>query len=230
MGGVLGCQASGVPAAIRAVESGSNRGPDGVWGGVVRLEVNAGARPGDASVYVGLVLRQACGNDRYAETQRLVDAAIATVRHKQVDLWEQPLERQKLGQAGIFGNWAWYGIDRTAARGYQGLTGIAVATGRGDGPPVPVGAGFSGQVGAMNMVYGILTALYWRERSGKGQEVKVDLLSGMLAHQGQEMLVAMNFAEDFKRPHSGIGHPGVDGPLRRLSHIRRMGHDRKEPL
>ncbi len=50
----------------------------------------------------------------------------------------------------------------------QGLTGIAVATGRGDGPPVPVGAGFSDQVGAMNMVYGILTALYRRERSGRG--------------------------------------------------------------
>jgi crotonobetainyl-CoA:carnitine CoA-transferase CaiB-like acyl-CoA transferase len=95
----------------------------------------------------------------------------------------------------------------------QGLTGIAAATGRGDGPPVPVGTGFSDQVGAMNMVYGILTALHWRERSGKGQEVKVDLLSGMLAHQGQEMLMAMNFGEDFKRPNSGIGHPGMDAPF-----------------
>jgi crotonobetainyl-CoA:carnitine CoA-transferase CaiB-like acyl-CoA transferase len=95
----------------------------------------------------------------------------------------------------------------------QGLTGIAAATGRGDGPPVPVGSGFSDQVGAMNMVYGILAALHWRERSGKGQEVKVDLLSGMLAHQGQEMLMAMNFNEDFKRPNSGIGHPGMDAPF-----------------
>jgi crotonobetainyl-CoA:carnitine CoA-transferase CaiB-like acyl-CoA transferase len=95
----------------------------------------------------------------------------------------------------------------------QGLTGIAAATGRGDGPPVPVGAGFSDQVGAMNMVYGILTALYWRERSGQGQEIKVDLMSGMLAHQGQEMLMAMNFGEDFKRPNSGIGHPGMDAPF-----------------
>jgi crotonobetainyl-CoA:carnitine CoA-transferase CaiB-like acyl-CoA transferase len=95
----------------------------------------------------------------------------------------------------------------------QGLTGIAAATGRGDGPPVPVGSGFSDQVGAMNMVYGILTALYWRERSGLGQEIKVDLLSAMLAHQGQEMLMAMNFSADFQRPNSGIGHPGMEAPF-----------------
>lgn len=95
----------------------------------------------------------------------------------------------------------------------QGLTGIAAATGRGDGPPVPVGSGFSDQIGAMNMVYGILTALYWRERSGKGQEIKVDLMSAMLAHQGQEMLMAMNFGEDLERPNSGIGHPGMDAPF-----------------
>ena len=95
----------------------------------------------------------------------------------------------------------------------QGLTGIAASTGRGDGPPVPVGSGFSDQVGAMNMVYGILSALYWRERSGKGQEIKVDLLTGMLAHQGQEMLMAMNFGMDFQRPNSGIGHPGMEAPF-----------------
>jgi crotonobetainyl-CoA:carnitine CoA-transferase CaiB-like acyl-CoA transferase len=95
----------------------------------------------------------------------------------------------------------------------QGLTGIMAATGRGDGPPVPVGSGFSDQVGAMNMVYGILAALHWRERSGRGQEIKVDLLTAMLAHQGQEMLMAMNFERDFQRPNSGIGHPGMEAPF-----------------
>ena len=95
----------------------------------------------------------------------------------------------------------------------QGLTGLAAATGRGDGPPVPVGAGFADQIGAMNMVYGILAALYWRERSGEGQEIRIDLLSGMLAHQGQEMLTAMAFGRDFVRPCSGIGHPGMEAPF-----------------
>ncbi|MEM1285009.1 MAG: CaiB/BaiF CoA-transferase family protein [Pseudomonadota bacterium] len=95
----------------------------------------------------------------------------------------------------------------------QGLTGIMAATGQADQPPTPVGAGFSDQIGAMNMVYGILTALLWREKSGKGQEVKINLLAGMLAHQNQEMVMAMNFGEDFERPNSGIGHPGMDAPF-----------------
>jgi crotonobetainyl-CoA:carnitine CoA-transferase CaiB-like acyl-CoA transferase len=95
----------------------------------------------------------------------------------------------------------------------QGLTGIMAATGQAGNPPTPVGSGFSDQVGAMNIVYGVLSALLWRERSGEGQEVKVNLLAGMLAHQNQEMVMAMNFGEDFVRPNSGIGHPGMDAPF-----------------
>ena len=95
----------------------------------------------------------------------------------------------------------------------QGLTGLMAATGRADGPPVPVGAGFADQLGALNMAHTILAALLWRERSGRGQEIKVDLLSCLLAHQNQEMVMAMNFNEDFDRPNSGIGHPGMDAPF-----------------
>lgn len=95
----------------------------------------------------------------------------------------------------------------------QGLSGLAAATGRRDGPPVPVGAGFADQIGALNIVYGILSALYWRERSGEGQEIKVDLLSVLLQHQNQELVWAMNFNENFERPNSSIGHPGMDAPF-----------------
>ena len=86
----------------------------------------------------------------------------------------------------------------------QGLTGLLAATGRRDGPPVPVGAGFADQIGAFNIVYAVLAALYWRERSGEGQEIKVDLMSGLLQHQNQEMVWVMNFGEDFERPNSSI--------------------------
>jgi crotonobetainyl-CoA:carnitine CoA-transferase CaiB-like acyl-CoA transferase len=95
----------------------------------------------------------------------------------------------------------------------QGLTGLLAATGRRDGPPVPVGAGFADQIGAFNIVYAVLCALHWRDRSGEGQEIKVDLMSGLLQHQNQEMVWVMNFGEDFERPNSSIGHPGMDAPF-----------------
>ena len=50
----------------------------------------------------------------------------------------------------------------------QGLTGLAAATGRGDGPPVPVGAGFADQIGALNIVYGMLTRALLARAVGRG--------------------------------------------------------------
>ena len=95
----------------------------------------------------------------------------------------------------------------------QGLVGLATNTGRGDGPPVPAGSGMADQIGAMNMVYGILSALYYREKTGKGQKIEVNLMAGMLAHLGQEYCAVLNLGEDFVRPNSGIGHPGMQAPF-----------------
>ena len=95
----------------------------------------------------------------------------------------------------------------------QGLVGLATNTGRGDGPPVPAGSGMADQIGAMNRVYGILSALYYREKTGKGQKIEVNLLAGMLAHLGQEYCAVLNLGEDFVRPNSGIGHPGMQAPF-----------------
>jgi crotonobetainyl-CoA:carnitine CoA-transferase CaiB-like acyl-CoA transferase len=95
----------------------------------------------------------------------------------------------------------------------QGLAGLVSNTGRGDQAPVPAGAGLADQIGAMNMVYGILSALYYREKTGIGQKIEVNLLAGMLAHLGQEYCAVLNLGEDFVRPNSGIGHPGMQAPF-----------------
>ncbi|MER9628692.1 CaiB/BaiF CoA-transferase family protein [Mesorhizobium sp. M0296] len=95
----------------------------------------------------------------------------------------------------------------------QGLSGLISNTGRGDQAPVPAGAGLADQIGAMNMVYGILSALYYREKTGKGQKIEVNLLAGMLAHLNQEYVAVLNLGEDFVRPNSGIGHPGMQAPF-----------------
>jgi crotonobetainyl-CoA:carnitine CoA-transferase CaiB-like acyl-CoA transferase len=95
----------------------------------------------------------------------------------------------------------------------QGVAGLISNTGRGDAAPVPAGAGLADQIGAMNMVYGILSALYYREKTGKGQKIEVNLLAGMLAHLAQEYVGVLNLGEDFVRPNSGIGHPGMQAPF-----------------
>lgn len=95
----------------------------------------------------------------------------------------------------------------------QGLAGLIKNTGRGDQAPVPAGAGLADQIGAMNMVYGILSALFYRERTGKGQKIEVNLLAGMLAHLAQEYVAVLNLDQDFVRPVSGIGHPGSQAPF-----------------
>ncbi|MEK1890212.1 MAG: CaiB/BaiF CoA-transferase family protein [Phyllobacterium sp.] len=95
----------------------------------------------------------------------------------------------------------------------QGLAGLISNTGRGDQAPVPAGAGLADQIGAMNMVYGVLSALYYREKTGKGQKIEVNLLAGMLAHLNQEYVAVLNLGEDFVRPNSGIGHPGMQAPF-----------------
>ncbi len=72
-----------------------------MWGGVIRCKVNARARPMDARVRICLVLGKTRSDDWYPETQRLVDAAVAAVRHKGIDLWQKPFERQISSNSGI---------------------------------------------------------------------------------------------------------------------------------
>lgn len=85
-----------------------------------------------------------------------------------------------------FGKW---GPDREAA-GYdiisQARGGIMSVNGPPDRPPMPVGGGYipvGDQATAMLLAYGIALAIIVRERTGKGQEVHVSMLSGLLALQ-----------------------------------------------
>ncbi len=77
----------------------------------------------------------------------------------------------------------------------------------------PGRGGACDQIGAMNMVYGILSALIYRMRTGKGQKVEVNLLAGLMAHLNQEYVAVLNLGQDFVRPNSGIGHPGMQAPF-----------------
>jgi formyl-CoA transferase len=73
----------------------------------------------------------------------------------------------------------------TIGEGFGGLTHL---TGEADGPPMLSSVALGDAVGAMSAVIGVLSALYWRERSGRGQRVDASLYEPILqiaAHAGQ---------------------------------------------
>ena len=95
----------------------------------------------------------------------------------------------------------------------QSLAGVTFASGRKSDGPVAVGTALSDQLGAMHIVYGVLAALYHRERSGEGQKVEVNLLQSVLAYEMQDFFTVHNLKRSFERPESGIAHPGNGAPF-----------------
>lgn len=66
----------------------------------------------------------------------------------------------------------------------QARSGIMMAAGEPDMPPCLIAGGVADQMGATMLAFGVLTALYARERFGVGQEVNASLLSSMMFLQG----------------------------------------------
>lgn len=65
----------------------------------------------------------------------------------------------------------------------QARGGIMSVNGEPQGPPLPVSVPIADQTGAMVAAYGIMLALFHRERTGEGQEVEVSLLGTQMALQ-----------------------------------------------
>lgn len=95
----------------------------------------------------------------------------------------------------------------------QSVSGAMMASGKKSDGPVALGTALCDQVNAFNCVYAILAALYYREKTGKGQEIKANLLSSAIAFQMQDFFTIHNLGEKFERPESGIAHPGNPAPF-----------------
>ena len=63
----------------------------------------------------------------------------------------------------------------------QGMGGLMSITGEPGGPPIKVGVAIADIAGGMFAAYGIVTALFNREKTGKGQVVDVSLLDSQVA-------------------------------------------------
>jgi len=93
----------------------------------------------------------------------------------------------------------------------QALSGLAGLSGRGDGPPVPVGAYLIDGITALQGVIGIQGALRHRDKSGLGQRVRCDMMSAAIYMMAQEASWAMNIGPT-RRSDAGIAHANQSAP------------------
>lgn len=93
----------------------------------------------------------------------------------------------------------------------QALSGLASLSGRGDGPPVPVGAYLIDGITALQGVIGIQAALRHRDKSGVGQRVRCDMMSAAIYMMAQEASWAMNVGPA-RRSEAGIAHTNQSAP------------------
>ncbi len=90
----------------------------------------------------------------------------------------------------------------------QAYGGLISTTGDDGGPMTPVGALVADHCGSMNLAVGITSALYARERTGRGQQVDVSLVGSQIWLQASEYTHYLLTGEMAGR--SNGGHPLVD--------------------
>lgn len=94
----------------------------------------------------------------------------------------------------------------------QGLSGVTWNAGRESDCPIPLGTFVADAMAGQNAAEGILAALYYRERSGEGQMVAVDLLSSLIEVQTQEYTTYLNSGQLPVRTKELLAHPLINSP------------------
>ena len=92
----------------------------------------------------------------------------------------------------------------------QARGGLAAMSGPADGPPMPPGAAIADHSGSMQLALGVMTALYARERTGRGQEVNTSALGAMMWIQAWE--IAHSSMSDETLHRDGVHNPSIRCP------------------
>jgi crotonobetainyl-CoA:carnitine CoA-transferase CaiB-like acyl-CoA transferase len=89
----------------------------------------------------------------------------------------------------------------------QAMSGVMSVTGEPDGPPTRMGLPMADLCGGLYAVIGVLSGIYERERSGRGQFIDFSMLDGMV---GMLMYMATRvFMTGEDSPKIGTGHYGI---------------------
>jgi crotonobetainyl-CoA:carnitine CoA-transferase CaiB-like acyl-CoA transferase len=89
----------------------------------------------------------------------------------------------------------------------QGESGMMDLTGYPDGPPAKLGASLADVVAGLYAMNGILLALLARHKTGRGQQVDVSLLDGMVSTLTYQALIYLSTGRSPKR--LGTRHPSI---------------------
>ena len=84
---------------------------------------------------------------------------------------------------------------------YTGIarSGLMLACGERGTPPTQILPGIGDEVGALMCAWGVTTALYAREKTGKGQVVDTSLMSGVIGTLGLIMAAPAMLGQEFPR-------------------------------
>lgn len=86
---------------------------------------------------------------------------------------------------------------------FQGMAGLMEVTGEADGPPLKVGERIADVIAGINAAFGIMVAMFHRERTGEGQFLDLALVDCLVAAQAP--LVSYYFATGQQPPKLGNG-------------------------
>lgn len=137
---------------------------------------------------ITLDLRKNEGKEIFRDLVKISDIVFENNRPGTMDKWGIGYNQLKEINPGIimtsvsgFGQTGPYrdrpGLDIIA----QAMGGMMHLTGEEDGPPLRAGNAMGDFLGALYAVYGTLTALYYREKTGQGQHVDSALLDSIIA-------------------------------------------------
>lgn len=137
---------------------------------------------------ITLDLRKEEGKEVFKDLVKISDIVFENNRPGTMDKWGIGYKQLKQINPGIimtsisgFGQYGPYkdraGLDIIA----QAMGGLMFMTGEKDGPPTRTGNAMGDFLGALFAVYGTLSALYYREKTGQGQHVDAALLDSVIA-------------------------------------------------
>jgi len=94
----------------------------------------------------------------------------------------------------------------------QAMSGLSSITGRGGDPPTPAGTTIADELAGKSIALHTMYALYYRERSGEGQRIEVNLFDSMIDAMCQEVTGELNGTEPTTRSEEGIAHAHIAAP------------------